>query len=102
MGKFDKLTKFLPVLDVQDIGVWTTDHGAPCVEYQEVVFRLCDAVLAFADGHPELMGEGGNAALKNLVFAFSSEERIPGLVLGYLLNGSISEWLRELKELDNE
>ncbi|MCR5808281.1 MAG: hypothetical protein K6G56_01825 [Clostridiales bacterium] len=101
MGRFEKLTKFIPVLDAEDIGVWITDHGAPHVEYQEVVFRLCDAVLAFADEHPELAGEGGNKALSNLVFAFGSEERIPGLLLGYLLNGSITAWLKELEAADN-
>lgn len=102
MGKYEKLTKFIPVLDVDDIGVWVVTRYETHVEYQEVVFRFCDAVLDFCEAHPELSGEGGVPALGKLYFAVTHEEASPGLLLGYLLNGAVTAWLRELKALDKQ
>lgn len=112
MGKFKRLTKFIDSLDMEDLGEWITEYdsngklvGTPHVEYWDVVHRFCDAFDDFCAEEPEYLEGGGQApegagviiALNNAVMR---EERCPGVLLGYLNNGSIAEWLRELERID--
>ncbi|MBQ2517813.1 MAG: hypothetical protein II536_03190, partial [Clostridia bacterium] len=46
-------------------------------------------------GSPE-----ADALLGKLIGAFAAEESCPGVLLGYLSNGTIVGWLKALKKLD--
>ena len=99
---FEKLTAFIPVLDADDIALMEPPQdagGAPMPEYQEVIFRLMDVLDSFAEKRPCGSPEA-DAALGNLIAAFQREEACPGVLLGYLENGAITGWLRELKAYD--
>lgn len=114
MANFASLTKFIPSLDMEDLGEWITELdsqgrlvGNPYVEYWDVVHRFCNALLDFCDDRPEYLsretdapeGSGVILALRN---ALEREERCPGVLLGYLNNGTVAEWLRQLREIDGE
>lgn len=92
MAEYEKLTKFIPVLSGGDLGAWIYENGELRVEYDEVVYRFCDVLEAFCEKHKP------NDTLKKLLRAVSEEERRPGLLLGYLANGTIAMWLRELED----
>ena len=104
MKKYEKLTKFIPVLDAEGLGRWVLPEGAeetaaPEPEYQEVVFRLMDAVDAFSEKSPS--GDADAARIvSELSAAFKQEEACPGVLIGYLENGTILGLLRELAALN--
>ena len=98
---FESLTKFLPALDMQGLGKWVAEgDGTPYVEYWEVVSRFFDAVHDL-NASAEKIGDTRAAELIcALDAAAEREEACPGVLLGYLENGTIVDWLRELKALD--
>lgn len=112
MGRFGKLTRFVDSLDMEDLGEWITEYdsqgrlvGTPYVEYWDVVHRFCTALEDFCEENPEFVAEEGEKpagadVIAALNSAISREERCPGVLLGYLNNGAIAEWLRELERLD--
>lgn len=105
MKKYDMLTKFIPALDTDAIGEWVVTDGVPRVEYWEVVFRFCDKVEEFCEENPdytEFAPEGADEAhriIAKLLHAVRSECSTPGLLYGYIVNGTVRQWLRRLKEL---
>ena len=100
MKKYEKLTKFIPALEADVVGRWLVpeDGSAPEAEYQEVVFRLMDNLDAFIEKSPPKDPEAGRI-LSELSAAFKREEACPGVLIGYLENGTIVGLLRELAEL---
>ena len=113
MSRFGKLTRFEDSLDMEDLGEWITEYdssgrlvGTPYVEYWDVVHRFVTALDDFCEDNPEFTAEEGElpaggeiiAALRSAV---SREERCPGVLLGYLNNGAIAEWLRQLEKIDS-
>ncbi|GEM_PF-5630381 len=116
MDKSDlrSLTKFIPALSWGELCEWTAEPvteediasaQAPTVEYWDVVHRFADAVLALADqaeekGRCEDSEEEPSfeeCAIRSLASIIKSEEDCPGVLLGYLKNGTV---LRLLKRLD--
>lgn len=97
---------------MEDLGEWITEYdsqgrlvGIPYVDYWDVVHRFCDSVLDFCEDNPQYLDEGGEALvgadyIRALKSAIDREERCPGVLLGYLNNGTIAEWLRELEKVD--
>lgn len=108
MGVFKNIVKFRDAIDVEAPGEWVAEPSedgllrAPYVEYWDVVHRLCEAVLAFCDDHPgfEDGDKPGAAAVKGLRLAVEREEACPGVLLGYLMNGSVLKWIDELRGLE--
>lgn len=106
MSDFSGLCKFIPALSVERIGEWVVDGESTRIEYWDVVFRFCDAVEAFCEAHPDFDSEtplpGADDAhriFSKLLCAVRTESRMPGLLYGYLANGTIREWLTELEKL---
>lgn len=106
MGVFSKLTKFIPALKADRIGEWVLDGEATRVEYWDVVFRFCDAVEDFCADNPEFDNEfpppeadDAHRIYGKLLHAVRAESSSPGLLYGYLANGTIQEWLGELKKI---
>ena len=113
MGKFNSLTKFIDALDMEDLGEWITEYdssgrlvGTPYVDYWDVVHRFCERLEDFCDENSEyldadasLPGADYIRALKN---AHDREDRCPGVLLGYLNNGTVVEWLKALENIDKE
>ncbi|MBO4849121.1 MAG: hypothetical protein J5586_08220 [Clostridia bacterium] len=101
--------KFLPVLDTDDLAEWVVDRGAgdgtepvsAGVEYADAVHRFCEAVFDAADeiGEPAAGDERAKIVME-LKRAAEAEERCPGVLLGYLRNGTILSWVRELRRLE--
>lgn len=99
---FEKLTGFIPVLDTEDIARMLppeADGAAPMPEYWEVVYRFMDVLDSFAEKRPCGSPEA-DALLGKLIDAFTAEGSCPGVLLGYLANGTVVGWLKELKKLD--
>ena len=104
MSDYSELTKFIPALTVERIGEWVMDGDTPRVEYWDVVFRFCDAVEAFCENNPEYNTEYAeedadrpHRIVAKLLHAIRAESKTPGLLYGYLANGTVREWLEELK-----
>ena len=97
MKRYEKLTKFIPVLETEGLGKWvvTEDGGRAEPEYQEVVFRLYDAVEAFCEKTPP-KDPAAAEVLERLLAIFKKEEAYPGVLIGYLENGAVVGLLREL------
>lgn len=63
MNKFDRLIKYLPMLEENDIGAWifdrrndgTPEHPItmPFVKYSETVYNFIDDIIEFADKNKE-------------------------------------------------
>ena len=112
MERFSGLTKFIDALDMEDLGEWITEYdssgrlvGTPYVDYWDVVHRFCDALLDFCDDNPGYEEEGaypGSDYIHALKNALDREERCPGVLLGYLNNGTIVEWLEALEAVDKQ
>ena len=99
---FEKLTKFLPALDTEGLGEWVVgENGAPQVEYWEVVVRFFDAVRDLNESPGEIPARA-KELIGALAGAAEREESCPGVLLGYLENGTVVEWLRELARLDEK
>ncbi len=99
---FEKLTGFIPVLDTEDIARMLppeADGAAPMPEYWEVVYRFMDVLDSFAEKRPCGSPEA-DALLGKLIDAFAAEGSCPGVLLGYLANGTVVGWLNELQKLD--
>lgn len=98
---FESLTKFLPALDMQGLGEWVAEEDeVPYVEYWEVVSRFFDAVHDMKESAEEIGDTRAAEIICALDKAAEHEEECPGVLLGYLENGTIVDWLRELKALD--
>ena len=103
MAGFEKLTKLIPALDTETIGEWVVIDGVARVEYWDVVFRFCDAVEEFCEENPdftELADKDADEAhriVAKLLHAVREECRQPGILYGYLANGTVIEWLRRLE-----
>lgn len=103
MNKYDALTKFIPALDMCGLGEWVEDGDAVRVEYWDVVFRFDEKLEAFYEGltDAERKSEGGSI-VEELVSAFKREEECPGVVLGYLENGTVVSKLKRLRAIDEQ
>lgn len=103
MNKFKEITKFIPTLKADMIGEWVYDGETTRIEYWDVVFRFCDAVEAFAEKHPEYgefappEADGEHRVFAKLLHAVRLEPKTPGLLYGYITNGTVREWLTELE-----
>ena len=111
MERYSSLTKFIDALDMEDLGEWVTEYdssgrlvGTPYVDYWDVVHRFCDRLLDYCDDNPgyEEGAYKGSEYIRALKSAIDREERCPGVLLGYLNNGTIVEWLRALEAVDKE
>lgn len=99
---FERLTRFIPALNMEGLGKWVpapAAGGASRVEYWEVVYRFTDVLEAFDPSAPDLPAEA-KAPLTHLKAAAEQEQICPGVLLGYLENGTLVGWLRELEALD--
>lgn len=105
---FEKLTQFIPVLEVERIGEWVAVGDSTHIEYWDVVFRFCDAVEAFCEENPDYTEFAADDAddkhrlIAKLLHAVRIESQMPGLLYGYIANGTVNEWLSELKKLDKK
>lgn len=104
MKRYEALTRYIDALDCEELGEWVTEYdsqgrltGTPYVDYWDVVHRFCTTL----DDQPDEPGVPGAEIIAALKSAVSREERCPGVLLGYLNNGAVVEWLRELYALDN-
>ena len=93
MGKYDGLKKFIPVLDAEAPIVFEEEEGCVRAEYPEAVFRFLDVLEAFLEKHAD---DPEADKLKELLGIFEREEDCPGLIAGYVLNGSLAEVLKSL------
>ena len=107
MSRFSKLTKFIPALKPDKLGEWVVENDVPRVEYWDVVFRFCDAVEDFCAENPDYDCEAApsdadeeHRIFAMLLHAVRAETNNPGLLYGYLANGTIRGWLNELSALD--
>ena len=108
MGIFKNIVKFRDAIDIEALGEWVAEPSeeglcsTPYVEYWDVVHRLCDAVFNFCDANPGYEDENkpGSEAIKGLRMAIEREEKCPGVLLGFLLNGSVLKWIDELRGLE--
>lgn len=111
MEVFKSLTRFTDALDMEDLGEWITEYdsqgrlvGTPYVDYWDVVHRFCEALEDFCDDNPAYLEEGGTLPggdyIRALKSALDREDRCPGVLLGYLNNGTIVEWLKVLESID--
>ncbi len=111
MGIFNGLTKYLDALDMEGLGEWVTEmdsngriYRTPYVEYWDVVHRFCDSLDGFCEEHPEYLNKDGGPEGSGIIYAIKNaierEDRCPGVLLGYLNNGTIAEWLRGLEMID--
>lgn len=100
MKKYEKLTRFIPVFEAEDICRWRLpDEGAsgaaPEPEYQEAVYRFLDVLETFNEKTPPADPEAADA-ITQLLAAFKKEEGSPGVLIGYFENGTILNLLRVL------
>ncbi len=103
MGKYDALTKFISSLDMSGLGEWIEENGSLRVEYWDVVFRFAEKLEAFYEDHNEKADESeGGRIVEELVKAFRREEDCPGVILGYLENGTVVASLKRLRAIDDE
>ena len=104
---FESLTKFLPALDMEGLGRWVKEDdtdftGAPYVEYWDVVHRFCEAAAVFCEETPKIEDPRARELVDDIASAIDREEVCPGVLLGYLENGTIVGWLKELAKLDKK
>ena len=102
MKKYEKLTKFIPALEAEGLGRWllpeeSASGALPEAEYQDVVFRFLDVLEAFAEKTPPKDPDAAQI-VKQLMEIFGKEEEYPGVLIGYLENGTIVSLLRELEK----
>ncbi|MCR5611513.1 MAG: hypothetical protein K6F68_06765 [Clostridiales bacterium] len=104
MNKFNELTRFIPTLKADMIGEWVYDGETTRIEYWDVVFRFCDAVEAFCEKNPEYGefaapdSDRAHHIVAKLLHAVREEPVTPGLLYGYITNGTVREWLTELED----
>ena len=100
MAIYSELTKFIPALQNEGLGEWVEDGGAMHIEYWDVVFRFADKLEAFYEANKSAPLSEGNRIVEGLVNAFRREESCPGVILGYLENGTVVEKLKMLRDID--
>ena len=114
MDKSDllSLTKFIPALSWGELCEWAAEPvtkediasaPAPVVEYWDVIHRFADTVLAVADKAGE-EGAGEEppveiTAVNSLAAMIRSEEECPGVLLGYIKNGTVLRLLKRLETI---
>lgn len=104
MNRYEKLTKFIPALSKNSLGEWVVQNGLPRVEYWDVVFRFCDAVEAFCEENPDFTefppedADEAHRTVGKLLHAVRAECAQPGLLYGYLANGTVIDWLKTLEK----
>lgn len=95
MGRYDGLKKFIPVLDAEAPVAFEADGDTVRAEYPEVVFRFFDALEAFLDKHGDDPEAEKLEALRDI---FIREENCPGVLAGFIMNGSLADVLKSLGE----
>ncbi len=113
MKRFESLTKFIGALESGELGAWSIDERAcgpmienmksPSVEYWDVVWRFIESLSTLLETHPEYMRAGDEAApiLNRFSTALEQENYCPGILWGLLENGTIVDWLKALRSIDN-
>ncbi|MBO4562819.1 MAG: hypothetical protein J5772_04325 [Clostridia bacterium] len=110
MDRIEKLLRFIPVLDMEGLGEWVADArairegGKPAAapEYIDAVFRFAEAAEAAEEALPaEPYGADAKKAelIHRIASAVRAEESCPGILIGFLQNGTIVGWLKELEAL---
>lgn len=105
------LTKFLPALCSGELAEWSAEPvsaediascPAPTAEYWDVVHRFAEAVFDLAERMPN-KGEGADlvaeAAVRSLAEMLGREEECPGILLGYIKNGTLTRVLGRLNDM---
>ena len=116
MDKSDlrSLTKFIPALSSGELCEWVAEPvdaeniasaQAPAVEYWDVVHRFAEAVLDLADKAGESEPGPDNepsleaSAVNSLASIIRAEETCPGVLLGYIRNGTVLRLLKRLETM---
>ncbi|MCQ2554140.1 MAG: hypothetical protein MJ171_00625 [Clostridia bacterium] len=127
MAKYEKLTKFIPVMDSDEFGEWEENGDLRYVAYHDFVYRFFDIVVDMTEdekyytqeGVEEILDEcgiymmdgmtyldipvdslSGDAVLVFLNLIQREEMEEGGVILSLLEDRVILKWLERLEELD--
>jgi hypothetical protein len=98
MSKYSELTKFIPVLGSDMPLEWAEEDGIVRAEYPEVVFRFMDALEGFLSKHEGEEEDEGVKLARRLLKAYELEETCPGTLAGFIMNGTVADWLTGLEK----
>ena len=106
--ELERLLKMLPAMESGDLTEWTADRvtavnipsmRAPTVEYWDIIHRFAEAVLELKEQTENGAGPTdpvAREAVGELAAMIEQEDELPGIMLGYIYNGTVINLLKQL------